>query len=762
MKFSSTKIFIYALVSTILIFSILKLNISPKEKIIDPIIARILATKSVHDMEEELCLKSSEDLQDFYKKTSSDYTFNPDTEDKFLNDLILKLANGSSFEISTDEIVDYSKDNSLLVVVIILMVILFLFWIPYTICVCSRRCCCVPDSCVENNNNSFLIVALVLSVAISICCFIGYSQNTDILQGIFGLGCSILKIEYHLAEGDEYKEVHPYWIGIVKIVDKLSSTIEQLQNISDNYNGINLIFGETKANFSNFKTSIKNEWDNRNTETISNPIPDESNISPLYMQNYGPQNNDETYLGSIENELNIYEDKTTKLLSDIINVIDLKSHNIDGVKNSLRTTSDELNNSIKKIEDAITSTIGEYYDYFDDVDTYVRKIMNILFSLNLAIAVFFGVSILFLLCCKCGGIFVCISWFFIYIFMLFSMFLGCVLGIVSAFIKGASSATKYLIQDNIKKINFGETDVLDSCLNGNGSLSNVGAISLNFDSSIVDNIYHLENNITNGINTIDKIKMITISENAKIYDGLLENPQTAAKQLKTALNDINKYVNSNIDDSKVSTETPIYDTWEVTIKDCGDKYYPNPNTKSLRNLKEVKDECLVITEWSEDEIEERYKDILSNNGINITVKAADYLKSIKNFMNSNTNLINQIKDTNNKFNESFNDIMRSEKEILNKVKDTITPLRRLYEDVIKDGSIFDIMNCKFVKRDVNKVIAVLYDEFGGPFKTTSNLFIAISVAEILLTLFVLIIMKGLRVQSTTIPDYSKYSQFRGK
>jgi len=165
------------LVSTILIFSIIKLNISPKEKIIDPIIARILATKNVREMKDELCDKSSEDLKNFYKEQSSNYTFNPDTEDKFLNDLILKLANGGSLDISKDEIVDYSKDNSVLVVVIILLVILFLFWIPYIICVCSRRCCCIPDSCVENNINSFLIVALVLSVAVDVCCFIGYSQN---------------------------------------------------------------------------------------------------------------------------------------------------------------------------------------------------------------------------------------------------------------------------------------------------------------------------------------------------------------------------------------------------------------------------------------------------------------------------------------------------------------------------------------------------------------------------------------------------------
>ena len=497
MKFSSTKIFIYAYVSTILIFSIIKLNISPKEKIIDPIIARILATKNVREMKDELCDKSSEDLKNFYKEQSSNYTFNPDTEDKFLNDLILKLANGGSLDISKDEIVDYSKDNSVLVVVIILLVILFLFWIPYIICVCSRRCCCIPDSCVENNINSFLIVALVLSVAVDVCCFIGYSQNNDILHGIFGLGCSALKIEQHLVDGDENTKEIPHWMGLNLITESLSKTEEQLKNISQKSQLIQDKKSKIEIEiFPEIESNLTHEYDNMKLKEISSPKPSGGKLKPSYIKNYGPYDNSGTNLYFIYEESKVYKDESIKLLSNIIDVIALNDEKLKEAKDGLGSVSEKLKNAVTKIDDAITSTIGDYYNYFDDVDTYVRKIMNILFSLNLAIAVFFGVSIIFLLCCKCGGVFVCISWFFIYIFMLFSMLLGCVLGVVSAFIKGASSATKYLIQDNIKKINFGEIDVLDSCLNGNGSLSNIGSIKINFDSSIIDNIYNLENNIT--------------------------------------------------------------------------------------------------------------------------------------------------------------------------------------------------------------------------------------------------------------------------
>ena len=388
MKFSPSKIFIYALISTILIFGFMKSNISPKEKIIDPIIARLLATKSAEEMTHELCSKSSSDLENFYKENSPDYTFNPDSEDKFLNDLIIKLANGSSLDISSNELVDYSKDSGLLIVVIILLVILFLLWIPYIICVCTKSCCCIPDSCLDKKMNCFLIVALVLSVAVAICCFIGYDQNTDILHGIFGLGCSVLKIENHLVHGDEYTKEIPYWIGLTPIVDKFLSTKVQLQKISDNSHSI-----ETKKiNITNLwekiNNNLTNEYSAKESKTISNPNPNDDKIKPSYIANYGPINETETSLGSIYRESEIYKSLSIELISNIIEVINIRNSELDETKKGIERLSEELNNSVTKIEDAIVSTIGEYYKYFDDVDSYVRKTMNILFSLNLAIVVF--------------------------------------------------------------------------------------------------------------------------------------------------------------------------------------------------------------------------------------------------------------------------------------------------------------------------------------------------------------------------------------
>ena len=69
--------------------------------------------------------------------------------------------------------------------------------------------------------------------------------------------------------------------------------------------------------------------------------------------------------------------------------------------------------------------------------------------------------------------------------MLLSFLLGAVLGVVSSFIKDASSAAKY-VMNNTEQIDYNNIDILDTCLNGNGSLSHTNIIPSDFDTSIVD------------------------------------------------------------------------------------------------------------------------------------------------------------------------------------------------------------------------------------------------------------------------------------
>jgi len=67
-------------------------------------------------------------------------------------------------------------------------------------------------------------MAILFSGGVIACCVIGYTKNKNIIEGIYGLGCSVLKLEDHIVHGDEYVKQKPYWIGITPLVDKLTST----------------------------------------------------------------------------------------------------------------------------------------------------------------------------------------------------------------------------------------------------------------------------------------------------------------------------------------------------------------------------------------------------------------------------------------------------------------------------------------------------------------------------------------------------------
>ena len=67
-----------------------------------------------------------------------------------------------------------------------------------------------------------------------------------------------------------------------------------------------------------------------------------------------------------------------------------------------------------------------------------------------------------------------------------------------------------------------------------------------------------------------------------------------------------------------------------------------------------------------------------------------------------------------------------------------------FEEIVGNGSIFEILNCQFLKRDVNKVLEQLYDGFGSSFKVTSNLLLMISVYELAMTLVILIVVTAVK------------------
>jgi hypothetical protein len=602
-----------------------------------------------------------------------------------------------------------------------------------------------------------IIGAIILCGLVLINCFIGYSENSSILNGIYGLGCSVLKIEQHLINGDDYKSEKPYWAGINEIVNKLDETKNEISSLQDKTNDVKSQLNAIEPIFTDFTQNLTIEYDTRKGKKLKNPTPDEDEFVPEYLSQYGPHTQEKTSLWAINEELSGFKNESFDTINNIIGTIDLAektkeiSGNIEEIKNN-------INKYINNIDKTIGEQINKYDDAFDQIDSFSRVTMNTLFSINLVLGLSVGASLILMLCCKCGNLILCISWFFLYALMILSFLLGASFGLIGSFFQDLSGGANYLL-NNLKEINIEQEykEIIEICLHGDGDLAQSNLTHINFDTSIIDNIYNLENNITAGINQIETYKFKSIETNEDKYKKIKSSPKGIVKELFLALSEIQNYVDASSSSTYVSSDTPINDEWEINKQDC--KYnYISPKSK-IRNLVEEHGNCLVITEWSSEDIQERYKNIKSNkNEVVIINVVQKYYKSINDFMDSHNNLMNDIINQNKEFNNSFISIGKKEINVLENIKGIIKPLRETFEEIVGDGSIFEILNCQFLKRDVNKVMEQFYDGFGSTFKVTSTLLIMISIYELAMTLVILIIVTAVKenkkVESKDI-NYSK-------
>ena len=740
MKSGALQAIFYTLIGSLVIFTFVKNNVS--EKI--PFSLRFLSNKTTEEITYEMCSNSSDDLIDFYQKNGPNYSFKPPLSSDTINNMLIKFINSKSAStIGEEEVKDYFSKSSGYIFILVLIILLVILWIPYTVCICCKCCKCIPKFCL-NCPNIMIIGAIILCGLVLINCFIGYSENSSILNGIYGLGCSVLKIEQHLINGDDYKSEKPYWAGINEIVNNLDEIKNEISSLQDKANEVKSQLNDIEPMFADFVQNLTIENDTRKDVKLKNPTPDEDVFEPEYLSKYLPLKTEGTALWAINEELSAFKTESFDTINTIIGTIDI-AEKADGISENIEAIKNKTSKYVNDIDKTIGDQISQYDEYFGQIDSFSRVAMNTLFSINLVLGIGVGASLILILCFKCGNLILCISWFFLYALMILSFLLGATFGLIGSFFQDVSGGASYIL-NNLNEVNIEQEykDIIETCLHGNGDLSQSKLIDINFDTSIIDNIYNLENNITAGINEIEKYKFKSIETNEEIYIEIKSKPKATLKALNLALSEIQNYVDSSGSSSYISSDIHIYDEWEINKLDCKYKYIPPKS--NVRNLVEEEGSCcLVITEWSLEEIQNRYKNITTKEGDALIINVVEkYYKSINEFMDSHNNLMDDIIKQNKIFNNSFISIGKEEIHVLENIKGIIKPFREAFEEIVGDGSIFEILNCQFLKRDINKVLEQFYDGFGSTFKVTSTLLIMISIYELAMTLVILILVTAVK------------------
>ena len=509
---------IFTFITTLVIFSLVKKNNIGEISFPKSFSFRFLSNRSTEEITEYMCSKSSLDLVDFYKKTGPDYELDISNGSNVMNEIVKAvITNSSGIEnIGIDQVKEYFSNSTKYIILLIAFIIFTILWTPYCFCVCCRCCLCCPDCCLKCPK-LFTFSGIVLCALVLVNCFIGYSENGSIVNGVYGLGCSFLKIEQHLIKGDEFTKDKPYWIGINPIISKLKETSYNIstlgtktQNIQKQLNSINELFAI-------FSKNLTNEYTERSTSTLKNPIPDEADFLPEYYELYGPPTKEKTALYLINEEISKYHDYTFNGINAVISVINEATDKATSISTKINEITDSVDKSVKKVDTKIGEEIRKYDDLLDEIDSTSRSYMNILFTVNLILIIVIGVSLIFILFCNCGKTLLCLSWVVLYALMLFSFLLGAIFGLIGSFVQDASACAIETMKDikNIDKLSKDVKEIGDICLNGNGSLANSSLIPLDYDTEIVDNIYNLEVKIDEGITLIEDYDPVSIKENEK-------------------------------------------------------------------------------------------------------------------------------------------------------------------------------------------------------------------------------------------------------
>ena len=730
-----SKSIIITLIGALSIYSLTKINFQDNF----PFSILLFSSKETEKSIDSMCSNSELDLVDFYKTTGPNYNFNTPGGSDIFNELAQKLFTNSS-SIEFGDITSFMFKSSL-VIFLVLFIILIILWIPFICCICCKCCICIPKRILKCSS-IFAYICFIFCVAILVLCFIGYFKNSSIFHGIYGFMCSLLKLGHHLLNGDDYK-VKPYWSGVTPIIDILSNTTKNISNLfvlAKDMTGNLTVIDDL---FKDMNNDLSYEYDFRvNNCTIYSPIPGEEKIFPSYLKNYGPPSNETTILGGIQKVLDDFEPYSAGPLREILDIIDLKDSAKD-IKEAIEGFCDDLDGSIDDIDSKIGEVIDNFEDAIHEIDSVGRGVMNTLFSLNIGLMIAIFVSLLLMYYFKCGHCLLCISWFFLYIFMLLSLILGTLFLVLGLFVQGLSSGINYAIRSLDDDSDDSASDIINVCFNKDGILTESIIFPEDANISVIDAIYNLENDINGNINDLKMYNFSSISIIENQYEDFMKRPKYYIPQLVTSLNNIRKYIDLSSNDSYVSKESPSYDEWEITKDDCEEGYKYMPNDNNSKGIGSDKF-CLVIEEWKLEDIKERYKNIKSNNeSIDINDVIESYFNSISKCISSNDELISDIEKNNTKFNESIIRIKNKAIDALNSILGVVKPFRDSIREIVGAGSIFNILTCNFFKRDFNKILEELYVEFGSAFKSTSNIILSICALEFVMTLLMLIIIGDL-------------------
>ena len=708
----------------------------------------------------KICEKGSNDLKEYYKTSNTNKLGVNENEEitsennpEYIDALINLIAGEGD---SAENIKKYLM-HIIPVLVFLAISILFLpGWLVCCFCSCCNCCCCCCCKKPGCKLPFYIITMVIYGLGIAISIY-GLSQSNSIFVGLANTECSILKFIGEVLYG-ETKDTKPKWIGI----DNLSETFNDAQREISSIQGslatnLNTKKEDVKAKDNAFKQDLQDQSNNvaNNIKTLSGLSGDlNGNYKLNVVELFGKfTKSNEKYT---ENTLmDWWYNEYIETAREAENYMESSSSSYSQLSkdNSAISALDEGVGKLSDIKDSFnqikTKISNALIDYSEIIDNYGKLAFKIAFSvlmgINAIIAAFISIKMFFsLLSCqnKCINCLIKslihIFWNILAIITFVTLLLGSIFTLIGTAGKDLISVVNFLVSD--ENLNSEHTVLLESapsyltrCISGDGNITD----DLGLDLDAFKNLNQL-------------MEAYTALEEAKTTaNGLLMN-KFALNQYKPLYEEVVGYKSENFyfEDgnkkqyfsevlSKVN-EINSYDTWSIS---CSSSH----SCETLRPMGNTDAYCIEPITCSTQKPSNWYG--TSNDYVKILDTIIESISDIKTGTNSISSALTSL-DT------KYTSFLDEEISTLTLYQNTISSLVNIFINITgEDNEITNIINCKFIGKNVKVVLKFLENSLGKDFYTVGICLLVVGLAScisISFTILLNLILDAMKANNT--PD----------
>ena len=680
------------------------------EYILIIIIQSVFISCSSHKIKEinNICYKvdkkfiSQQDtVKDFFE--NNNYNFEKEKNYKKSDELlefIIGIKDEEEYDISTFQMLKRYLLNWFILPIILLWNIFgILFYIKKYLFKSELKLKIIPK---YSTIITLIIFALILMFSISVL-----GSLKKLQYSINDAFCNLLKFFYELNFGrikgkNNINSKKDKWPGLYTLNSILLDTSESINQISKTINNTFSFLSEIEEDIEKYQNLI-NSLSVEAIEEINNKTDNKKGgIIPIYLYEFNNISKTNSLIYNINSEFKTYFFNSSQILNYLYNASINLSEKSSIYDLSLEYIFDNISDYCDSIKDMSSNIINNIIIFQRNSESIISfiKIINVLSILTSIVTLIFVLL----------HFFKNILWIKISLNVIWNILFFLIILYIMAyyFINNLYNGTKHSIFLINDKIITNTNLFFDTCLNTKESDLNALFDIYNKNTALLE-IYDYYKNISSILHSL------TTSE--------IELPEM--KEVKSALNEINKYLNNyelstnssykendisyildelskytnNFEEGKKEGYCDSNDIWVSSKNKCKNHKYVNmDDIEHILKRRSNENYCFTIQDiYKEKDIKIIYDDICSNKAYSQIVS---YIIFLTNFYNHNDYLLRKFEEILKEI-EKFN-IKLSEAIIsqIKKCKDILGDLIDIYQPILGDSNITDLFKCQRLKSDI--------------------------------------------------------------